>query len=151
MLVFGTDDLLNLKSGYIVQIKSNDIFWRYALAFAFAALAMLTVSAIGFFLSIFAENSIGPIVGTMSIIVVFTILTTLDIPLFNAIKPYLFTSHIIAWKGFFDVQVNDNNEAIVGSVQNLPQVLKAAGILVLHVAGLLIASIVVFKKKDILS
>lgn len=149
--IFGTDDMLNLKSGYIVQLKENDVFWRYMCAFGFAALAMLTVAALGFFLSIFAENSIGPIVATMSIIVVFTILSTLDIPVFNAIKPYLFTTHMIGWKGFFDVKVNDDNQAIIGSVQNMPKVLQAAGVLVIHIVGLLAASIVVFRKKDILS
>jgi ABC-2 type transport system permease protein len=151
MAIFGTDDMLNLKSGYVVQLKSTDIFWRYVCAFCFAALAMLTVSALGFFLSIFAENSIGPIVATMSVIVVFTILSTLDIPVFNAIKPYLFTTHMIGWKGFFDVKVNNDNEAIAGSIQNLNKVLQAAGILALHIIGLLIASIIVFRKKDILS
>ncbi|MEJ7683813.1 MAG: ABC transporter permease subunit [Segetibacter sp.] len=149
--LFGTDDMLNLKSGYIVQLNENDIFWRYICAFGFAALAMLTVAALGFFLSIFAENSIGPIVATMSIIVVFTILSTLDIPVFNAIKPYLFTTHMIGWKGFFDVKVNDDNQAIIGSVQNMGKVLQAAGVLIIHIIGLLVASIIVFKKKDILS
>lgn len=149
--LFGTDDMLNLKSGYIVQLKENDILWRYICAFGFAALAMLTVAALGFFLSIFAENSIGPIVATMSIIVVFTILSTLDIPVFNAIKPFLFTTHMIGWKGFFDVKVNDDNQAIIGSVQNMPRVLQAAAVLVIHIIGLLAASIIVFKKKDILS
>ncbi|MDB5245801.1 MAG: transporter permease subunit [Segetibacter sp.] len=151
MALFGTDDMLNLKSGYIVQLKSNDILWRYVCAFCFAALSMLTVAALGFFLSIFAENSIGPIVTTMSIIVVFTILSTLDIPIFNSMKPFLFTTHMIGWKGFFDVKVNPDNEAIVGSIQNLGKVMQAAGVLVLHIIGLLVASVIVFKKKDILS
>ena len=151
LLIFGSGDMLNLKADYIVQLKSFDIMWRYLAAFGFAAIAMLTVAALGFFLSIFAENSIGPIVATMSIIIVCTILSTLDIPVFNAIKPFLFTTHMIGWKGFFDVQVTVDNEAIVGSVQNLYRVLQAAGILVLHIVGLLAASIWVFNKKDILS
>lgn len=151
LVVFEPGDMLNLKSGYIVQLKGSDIMWRYACAFGFAALAMLTVAALGFFLSIFAENSIGPIVATMSVIVVFTILSTLDIPVFDAIKPYLFTTHMIGWKGFFDVKVTENNEAITGSVQNMGKVLQAAGVLVLHIFGLVAASIFVFKRKDILS
>jgi ABC-2 type transport system permease protein len=151
LLIFGSGDMLNLKSDYIVQLKSTDIFWRYLAAFGFAAIAMLTVASLGFFLSIFADNSIGPIVATMSIIVVFTILSTLDIPIFNAIKPYLFTTHIIGWKGFFDVKVTEDNEAILGTVQNLGKVLQAAGILIIHIVGLLVASIIVFKKKDVLS
>ncbi len=151
LVIFGTGDMLNLKSEYIVQLKSADIFWRYIAAFGFAAIAMLTVAALGFLLSIFAENSIGPIVATMSVIIVFTILSTLDIPIFNSIKPYLFTTHMIGWKGFFDVKVNASNEAIIGSVQNLGSVLKAAAILVIHIIGFLAASIIIFKKKDILS
>jgi ABC-2 type transport system permease protein len=151
LVIFGSGDLLNLKSDYIVQLKSYDIFWRYIAAFGFAAIAMLTVAALGFLLSIFAENSIGPIVATMSIIIVFTILSTLDIPIFNAIKPFLFTTHMIGWKGFFDVKVTADNEAIIGSVQNLGRVLQAAGILVAHIIGFLAASIFIFRKKDILS
>jgi ABC-2 type transport system permease protein len=151
LLVFGTGDMLNLKSDYLIQLRSDDILWRYTAAFCFAAVAMLTVSALGFLLSMFAENSIGPIVATMSIIIVFTILSTLDIPIFNNIKPFLFTTHIIGWKGFFDVKVTEDNEAILGSVQNLARVLQAGGILILHIFGFLAASIIVFKKKDVLS
>ncbi len=151
LLIFGEGDMLNLKSDYIVQLKEQDILWRYIAAFGFAALAMLTVASLGFLLSMFAENSIGPIVATMSVIVVFTILSTLDIPIFNAIKPFLFTTHMIGWKGFFDVKVTDDNEAIIGSVQNMRKVMQAAGILFFHVIGFLIAAIIVFNKKDVLS
>jgi ABC-2 type transport system permease protein len=151
LAIFGSGDMLNLKSDYIVQLKSYDIFWRYLAAFGFAAIAMLTVAALGFLLSIFAENSIGPIVATMSIIIVCTILSTLDIPVFNAIKPFLFTTHMIGWKGFFDVRVTADNEAIIGSVQNLNKILEAAAILIVHIIGFIGLSIIIFKRKDILS
>ena len=151
LLLFGSGDMLNLKSDYIVQLKHFDIFWRYIAAFGFAAIAMLTVAALAFLLSVFAENSIGPIVATMSIIILFTILSTLDIPVFNSMKPFLFTTYMIGWKGFFDVKVNAGNEAIIGSVQNLQGVLQAAGILTLHIVGFISAAVIIFKKKDILS
>ncbi len=152
MLLSGTDDLFLLKSQYVVLLKANDVFWRYVCAFGFAALAMTTVAALGFFLSLFAENSIGPIVATMSIIIFFTILSTLSsIPIFNAIKPFLFTTHMIGWKEFFDIKVNDANEAIVGSIQNPHAIINSALVLVLHVVGFVGASIWIFKKKDVLS
>jgi ABC-2 type transport system permease protein len=151
ILIFGADDMLIMKSDMVTQILASDVMWRYVAAFVFAALAMLAVSALSFFLSIFAENSIGPIMATMSIIIVFTILNTLDLPIFNMVKPYLFTSHMLGWKGFFDVTVNENNEQITGSVENLPAVLLSAGVLFLHIIGFLFASILVFKRKDILS
>jgi len=151
MLVFGVDDMLILKSDQATQILSSDVLWRYVAAFLFACLAMITVAAMSFFLSIFAENSIGPIMATMSIIIVFTILNTLDLPIFSNLKPFLFTSHMLGWKGFFDVTVNENNEQIIGSIENLKAVMISAGILILHIIAFLAASIWVFRKKDILS
>ena len=151
MIIFGTDDLFLLKSQYVVLLKKGDIFWRYTWAFAFAALAMTTVASLGFLFSIFAENSIGPIVATMSVIIFFTILSTLNIPVFNAIKPFLFTTHMIGWKEFFDIKVNDANEAIVGSIQNPQKIINSALVLGIHIVGFVTAAILVFRKKDILS
>jgi ABC-2 type transport system permease protein len=150
MLVFGTDDMIIMKSEVVTQILERDVMWRYFAAFGFAALAMVTVSSLAFFLSIFAENSIGPIIACMSIVIVFTILNTLNLPIFNTVKPYLFTSHMLGWKGFFDVKVNADNEQIIGSVENLGAVMRSAAILFVHIVGFWIASIVVFKKKDIM-
>jgi ABC-2 type transport system permease protein len=152
MLLFGTDDLFLMKSNYIVLLKKDDVFWRYVCAFGFAALSMTTVAALGFLLSLFAENSIGPIVATMSVIIFFTILSTLgSIPLFNAIKPFLFTTHSISWKEFFDIKVNESNEAIVGSIQNPQRIINSCLVLAAHIVGFLAASIWVFRRKDILS
>jgi ABC-2 type transport system permease protein len=152
MLIFGTDDLFLMKSQYIVLLKENDIFWRYVCAFGFAALAMTTVAALGFLFSLFADNSIGPIVATMSVIIFFTILSTLSsIPVFNIIKPYLFTTHMIGWKEFFDIKVNDANEAIIGSIQDPGRILNSALVLLAHIVGFVGISIWVFRKKDVLS
>lgn len=139
VLIFGTGDLMILKSEEVVLLDRADVLWRYFAAFGFAAIAMTTVAALAFLLSIYAENSIGPIVSTMSVIIVFTILSTLDIPIFNAIKPYLFTTHMIGWKGFFDSPVS------------WEPVVESALILVLHIVALLGVSIFVFNRKDILS
>ena len=139
VLIFGTGDLMILKSEEVVVLSKADVLWRYFAAFGFAAIAMTTVAALAFLLSIFAENSIGPIVSTMSVIIVFTILSTLDIPIFNAIKPFLFTTHMIGWKGFFDEPVS------------WQPVLQSAGILIIHIIGLVLASVIIFRKKDILS
>jgi ABC-2 type transport system permease protein len=151
IFIFGTDDLLLQKTLYVVQIDQHDVFWRYIGAFCFAFLSMLTVTALGFFLSNFAENSIGPIVACMSIIIVFTILSTMTIPLFQKIQPYLFTTHMVNWKEFFDEKVNDQNVVIKGSIQNPQKIFNSALILFLHIVGLVSASIFIFKKKDVLS
>ncbi len=151
MLVFGTNDLFLMKSEYIVLIKESDVFWRYCCAFGFAFVSLMTVASIGFFLSAFAENSIGPIVTTMSIIILFTVLGTLNIPMFDAINPYLFTTHMVTWKEFFDEKVTSNNEAIAGTIQDLPAIFHSLLVLFAYIVVMIGATIFVMNKKDILS
>jgi ABC-2 type transport system permease protein len=151
MWVFGTDDLFLMKSNYVVLIEGQDVFWRYVGAFVFASFSLLTVTALGFLMSSLANNSIGPIVATISAIVFFTILSTLNIPLFSLIKPYLFTTHMNNWKEFFDIQVTDSNEAITGSILHVDKIKTSLFVLVIHIIAFVGASIWIVRKKDILS
>lgn len=151
VVFFGTDGIIHAKSYELIVLNGNDIFWRYLLAFAFAALALITVASMGFFFSIFASNSLGPIVTTMSVIIVMTILTTLDIPLFQRIKHFFFTSHMIAWKGFFEMQVDESGTAIPGTIRNVYAIGKSALILVGHIIGFVGGAIFIFRRKDLLN
>jgi len=139
MLLFGTSDLLIFKTDKLLLIDRSDVLWRYAAAYGFAALSMITVASLAFLFSVLAENSIGPIIAAMSVIIVSTILTTMDIPFFNGMKPYLFTNHMLNWKGFFDRPVDK------------PEVLKSALFLIAHITLFVSLSIYIFRKKDILS
>ncbi len=151
MWVFGTDDLFLMKSNYVVLIQEKDVLWRYVGAFVFASFSLLTVTSLGFLMSSIANNSIGPIVGTMSAIVFFTILSTLNIPLFSVVKPYLFTTHMNNWKEFFDIKVNENNEAIYGTILNVAKIKTSLIVLTLHIILFVTASVIITKRKDILS
>ncbi len=152
IFLFGTNDILIARNDALEIIQSNDVMWRYLAAFAFATLALTTVAALAFLLSVFAENSIGPIVSTISIVIIFTILSEMQIPLYDrTIKPFLFTSHMLAWKGFFYSKVNAGGSAIPGTIENLRAIGKSAMILVLYIVGFVSAAIVVFNRKDILS
>lgn len=152
LLIFGSNQMIIFRSGGIEQIESFDIMWRYFAAFGFAAIALIVVAALAFLLSVFAENSVGPIVATMSIVVVLTILSEMNIPIYDrTVKPYLFTTHMVAWKGFFYVKATPDGVTINGSIANLPAIMKSLGILVLYIAGFVTAAIWVFRKKDILS
>ena len=152
LLIFGSNQMIIFRAGGIEQIESFDIMWRYFAAFGFAAIALITVAALSFLLSVFAENSVGPIVATMSIVIVLTILSEMNIPIYDkTVKPYLFTTHMVAWKGFFYVKATPDGTTINGSISNLPAILKSTGILLLYITGFVTAAIWVFRKKDILS
>ncbi|MFM6954089.1 MAG: hypothetical protein ACKOWL_03805, partial [Sphingobacteriaceae bacterium] len=107
--------------------------------FAVAYLALLTVSTLSICLSCFTENSIGPIVSTMAVIILFTIIGTLDVPFFNTIRPYLFTTHMAAWRSYFEVPFPSG------------QIAKSILILVGHQLVLISIAILKFNSKDITS
>ena len=152
MLIFGTNTLVVFRSEGIEMMNSADVLWRYVAAFGYAAVALTAVSALAFLLSVYAENSIGPIIATMSIVIVFTILSELNIPIYDkTVKPWLFTTHMVAWKGFFYVQADADNKTIDGTIQNLPAIGRSLGILVIYIAGFVGTAIWVFRKKDILT
>jgi ABC-2 type transport system permease protein len=152
MWLFDTSDMVILRSTGIEIIAESDIFWRYLCAFGYAAVALTTVASLAFLFSVFAENSIGPIIATMSVVIVFTILSEMNIPIYDStVKPYLFTSHMLAWKGFFYVQATPDGTSIRGSIENLPGILKSMSILLVYMAVFVSSAIFIFRRKDILS
>ena len=149
--LFGVDWLAVWRGLEVNMIESDDIFWRYMLSFAFAAISLICVAALAFMLSVFADNSIGPIVITVCVIIVFTILTQMQIPFYDeTIKPYLFTTHMLGWKGFFYVKGNEG-VTIKGSIENVSLIIKSALILVGYTVLFLGIAIWYFKRKNILS
>ncbi|MBK8609779.1 MAG: ABC transporter permease [Chitinophagaceae bacterium] len=152
LAVFGKNDLVVAKTSGLQLIESSDVLWRYFFAFGFAFIAMMVVAAISLLLSTLSENSIGPIVATVGIIIVCTLISEMEIPLYQKyIKPYLFTTYMLGWKGFFYIGSTADGETIKGSIQYLPAILKSVGALLLYIVALVSASVFIFRKKDILS
>jgi ABC-2 type transport system permease protein len=152
ILFFGTNDMLVARNNALEQIGQADIWWRYVAAFGYALVALSTVAALAFLLSTLADNSIGPIVSTITIVIVLTILSELRIPMYDhTIKPYLFTSHMLAWKGFFYSKADAAGQAIAGSIENLPAILRSLAVLVAYIVVFITSAVMIFRKKDILS
>lgn len=156
MIIFGVDDMLIFRvkgeESQILQITQDDILWRYVAAFAYAAVALTVIAALAILLSVFAENSIGPIIATVCIVIVCTIISNMNVPIIDRnVKPWLFTSYLVGWKGFFYIGTNADGEPIKGSIENWPAIRNSLGILLAHIVLFVGTAIVVFRKKDILS
>ncbi len=150
--VFGENDLIVAKENGLQLIESNDVLWRYFCAFGFAFIAMMVVAAISLLLSVLSENSIGPIVATVGIIIVCTLVSEMEIPIYQKyIKPYLFTTYMLGWKGFFYIGSTEDGETIKGSIQYMPGILKSIAALLIYIVALVGTSVFIFRKKDILS
>ena len=151
ILLFGTNQLVVARKDEYDIISTSDVLWRYGAAFIFAGLGLITVAALAFMFSVFADNSVGPIVATVCVIIIFTILTQLQIPFYDeTIKPYLFTTHMLGWKGFFYVR-GEEGVTIEGSIEHFSQIIKSALILVGYTAVFLAIAVWYFNKKNILS
>lgn len=138
-LVFGAGDLVVLKSEELVILRSADVLWRFGVAFLIAIISLNVVCALSMMLSAFTDNSVTPIVATMAIIIICTIIGTIEVPLFDLIKPFLFTTHMIVWRSMFD------------QIIDIPMVLKSIGILVGHIVLFMGITFYYFNQKDILS
>lgn len=138
-LLFGTGDLIVLNSDGLSVLQNADTAWRFFSGFGVAFLALVTVATLSITLSCFTDNSIGPIVATMAIIILFTIIGTMDVPVFDQVKPFLFTTHMAAWRSFFDDPLPKTD--IIFSVV----------VLIVHMLGLLGIALYKFNRKDILS
>jgi len=156
IVIFGTGDMLVFRTkgtdSMIMLITKDDVMWRYYAAFAYATVALTVIAALSLLLSIFADNSIGPIIATVCIVIVCTIISNINVPIIDRnVKPFLFTSYLVGWKGFFYIGTDDNGNTIKGSIENWPAIRNSLLILIAHIVLIVGISIAVFRKKDILS
>lgn len=137
LMLFGNGDLVVLKSDELVILRADDVLWRFMAAFFVAFLSLSVVTTFSLMLSCFTDNSITPIVASMSVIIIFTIIGTLDVPVFDTIKPALFTTHMIIWRNFFDNPLPTS------------QIVTSLTVLAAHIVVFLSVAFWHFNKKDI--
>lgn len=156
LFIFGADDMIIFRvkgdESQILQITQDDIMWRYLAAFCYATIALTVIAALAMLLSVYAENSIGPIITTVCIVIVCTVISNINVPVIEKnVKPWLFTSYLVGWKGFFYIATNQDGEPIKGSIENWGAIRNSLYILLAHIFILLGITIAVFKRKDILT
>jgi ABC-2 type transport system permease protein len=156
MLIFGIDDMLIFRvkgeESIIMQITRDDVMWRYLAAFGYATVALTVIAALSLLLSIFADNSIGPIIATVCIVIVCTIISNINVPVIDRnVKPYLFTSYLVGWKGFFYIGTDAEGTPVKGTLENWPAIRNSLLILLGHIVVIVSIAIAAFRRKDILS
>jgi len=141
LALFGSGDLIMHRLGQfsVVFIPEAEIPLRMLLAFVAAVWSMTVVASVAFLFSAMAENSIGPIIGTMAVVICFLIFGNLPLDFFRQLKPFFFTTHMLLWQGFFDRAIP---WLAIG---------QSALILGLHNAALFLIASVIYRRKDIKS
>lgn len=139
IITFGTGELIVIKSSGIIIFARNDVLWRFLCAYGFAILSMSVITALSFLFSSLVENAIGPIISTMAVIIVFLIISAIQVSFFQNIEPYLFTTYMSSWRLFFDDPVD------------LSAIIKSVAVLFGHIIVFFGATAIIFKRKDILT
>jgi ABC-2 type transport system permease protein len=114
-----------------------ELLWRFLAAFVFAFISLTTVASLSLMFSAFSENSIGPIVLTMVVIIVFTVISSFEMSFFDPVMPLLFTNHMHLWRRFFSDPVP------------MTEIIQSAGVLLFHSALFFGITQYHFNRKDI--
>lgn len=139
IIIFGTGELLVMTGPTIIIFEKSDILWRFICAYAFASLGMSVIASLAFLFSSLVENAIGPIISTMAVIIIFVIISAIQVEFFQDMKPYLFTNYISSWRYIFDKPMDTN------------EILKSVLVLSAHIAAFYSITLVMFRRKDILT
>lgn len=139
LLIFGSGDLLAIDRDMLAILPEEQMWWRFALSYALAILAMWVIASLAFLFSSFVENAIGPIIATMAVVVGLLIISNLPVESFEPIKPFLFTTYENAWQQAFKNPVDWQH------------IIKSALILAAYCIAFWLTVLFVFRRKDILS
>jgi len=135
----GIGDVFLLDDEGILILPWDLALGRFGLAYLFAFYIMFTVTALTFLFSVLVTNAIGPIVGTMAVLIVSTVFTFMDIDALAWLQNNLFTSHFVLWQYAFR--------------DPIPWELVRESVLNLGIYSMIFVALafVLFRRKDILT
>jgi ABC-2 type transport system permease protein len=136
--LFGTGVLFSAGRTLTV-IPQEEALWRLLFAAVLAVWAMWAVASLAFLFSTLVDNALGPILGTMAVIIVLYVIAGIPVDLFRTIRPFLFTTYLNIW------------QKAVEPVVPWTEVVRSGLILGAFTVGFYLTSWYIFVKKDILS
>ncbi len=139
LALFGSGELLAFDNGKFSVLTANQALLSFGVAYTFYFLILLTIAALSMLFSVLYNNSVKAVLVTVSVIVTFYFISTLELSLFDNVKPFLFTSYFSAWPQFFTTPVD------------WMKLTFDAIVLVVHILVFYIASVMIFNKQEILN
>jgi ABC-2 type transport system permease protein len=117
------------------SIARNAALVRFGLATLSGTWSLLTLAALGFFFSVLFDT---PVISVTAVVLAYFILTVIGrVEFFSDIKSYFFTTDMDFWRIVFKPQI---------PWRDLAHSASRCGV---YVFGLLLASVVIFERKDI--
>lgn len=134
----GGGDMLVFQDGVLI-LEGSDAMGRFFIAYGFSFINMALVSSIAIFFSTMVRNAIGPVIGTMAVIIFSLMISSLPLEVFQDVQPYMFTSYFSNWEQvFYDPIPWD-------------ELFRGLGFIISQILMFLGIAFMIFRRKDILS
>ena len=137
-LFLGSGDLAVFHKG-LLFLSEDDIIWRFFLAYIVSTTVMLTTSFLCLMLSTMSKNSVTPIIITISVVFIGSIISFIPLQMFENMNPYLFT-------GYLDLFLSSFHDPIPWNT-----IFISFGVCTFWSLFFLIIAFIIFHRKEILS
>lgn len=135
-LWLGSGDLIVFDKGILI-LDQSEAWIRMALSFGLAIIVMCVVTTLCFMFSAMVNNGIGPIIGTIFLVVIGYIIMAIPLEMFEKMEPYIFVTYFDVWQQVFKDPIPWD------------RIVKSLVVLTLYTAGFIGVSVVVFLRRDI--
>ncbi len=136
--VLGTGDLIVINNGILI-LDESQAWVRMAFSFSLAIFVMCMVATLCFMFSTMVSNAVGPIIGTMFLIIIGYMIIGIPLEIFEKIEPYIFVKYFNVWWDAFKDPIPWG------------EIGKKLGILGIYLVACFGIATYVFLKKDIKS
>ena len=99
-IVLGTGDLIVIDNGILI-LDESQAWARMAFSFLLAILVMCMVATLCFMFSTMTNNAVGPIIGTIFLIIIGYMIMGIPLEIFEKIEPYVFVKYFNVWLDAF--------------------------------------------------
>ena len=137
-LFLGSGDLAVFHKG-LLFLSEDDIIWRFFLAYIVSTTVMLTTSFLCLMLSTMSKNSVTPIIITISVVFIGSIISFIPLQMFENMNPYLFT-------GYLDLFLSSFHDPVPWNT-----IFISFGVCTFWSLFFLIIAFIIFNRKEILS
>lgn len=137
-LFLGSGDLAVFHKG-LLFLSEDDIIWRFFLAYIVSTTVMLTTSFLCLMLSTMSKNSVTPIIITISVVFIGSIISFIPLQIFENLNPYLFT-------GYLDLFLSSFHDPVPWNT-----IFISFGVCTFWSLFFLIIAFIIFNRKEILS
>ena len=137
LAIFGSGELLAFENGKFIVLSSDEALIRFAAAYGYYFLVLITVASLSMFFSVLYNNSVKAIMASASVILMLYFISSLEIPFFESAKPFLLTTYFSSWSQLFVENINWMN------------LMFDVIVLVVHILVFYVLAVTIFNKKEI--